>query len=81
MVAQGASRIEGKAAYTKHMVRLRHAAEVHTKPEANEIILINRCYGGSRPRNSQRFAPALGGVERPERRPAAFELEPSFRQL
>jgi hypothetical protein len=45
MVAQGASRIEGKAAYTKHLIRMRHAAEVRAKPEANEIILINRCYG------------------------------------
>jgi hypothetical protein len=81
MVAQGASRIEGKAAYTKHMVRLRQAGVVNTKPAGTEFIHNNRCYGGSRPRNSQRFAPALGGVARPERRPAAFELEPSFRQL
>jgi len=46
MVAQGASRIEGKAEFTKHMIRMRHAGQVLAKPEANEIILINRCYGG-----------------------------------
>jgi Domain of unknown function (DUF932) len=46
MVAQGASRIEGKAAFTKHLIRLRHAREHRARPEANEIILINRCYGG-----------------------------------
>ena len=46
MVAQGQSRIEGKAEYTKHMLRMRHAGQVQAKPEANEIILINRCYGG-----------------------------------
>ena len=47
MVAQGASRIEGKAAYTKHMIRMRHAGQVQTKPEANEIILINSHDGAS----------------------------------
>ena len=41
VVAQGKSRIEGKAEFTKHMVRMRHAGHVSTKPEANEIILIN----------------------------------------
>ena len=41
MVAQGQSRIEGKAEFTKHMIRLRHAAQVQTRPEAKEIILIN----------------------------------------
>jgi hypothetical protein len=46
MVAQGNSRIEGKTEYTKHMIRMRHAGQVSTRPEANEIILINRCYGG-----------------------------------
>ena len=46
MVAQGASRVEGKAEFTKHMIRMRHAGQVQTRPEANEIILINRCYGG-----------------------------------
>jgi hypothetical protein len=46
MVAQGASRIEGKAEFTKHMIRMRHAGQVQTRPEASEIILINRCYGG-----------------------------------
>ncbi len=47
MVAQGASRIEGKAAYTKHMIRMRHAGQVQVKPEANEIILINSHDGAS----------------------------------
>ncbi len=45
MVAQGASRLEGKAAFTKHMIRMRHvrdrAGQMRTRPEANEIILIN----------------------------------------
>ena len=53
MVAQGKSRIEGKSEYTKHLVRMRHAGQVSTKPEANEIILINRCYGGWNPRDSR----------------------------
>ena len=47
MVAQGRSRVEGKAEFTKHMVRLRHAAQVQTKAEANEIILINSHDGAS----------------------------------
>jgi len=47
MVAQGASRIEGKAEFTKHMVRMRHAGQVQTRPEANEIILINSHDGAS----------------------------------
>ena len=47
MVAQGASRIEGKTEYTKHMIRMRHAGQVSTKPEANEIILINSHDGAS----------------------------------
>ena len=41
MVAQGQSRVEGKADFTKHMIRMRHAKHVSAKPEANEIILIN----------------------------------------
>jgi hypothetical protein len=47
MVAQGHSRIEGKTAYTKHLIRMRHAGQVSTKPEANEIILINSHDGAS----------------------------------
>lgn len=47
MVAQGASRIEGKAEFTKHMIRMRHAGQTHTRPEANEIILINSHDGAS----------------------------------
>jgi Domain of unknown function (DUF932) len=51
MVAQGASRIEGKAEFTKHLIRLRHgggdAGRATTQPEANEIILINSHDGAS----------------------------------
>jgi Domain of unknown function (DUF932) len=47
MVAQGQSRVEGKAEFTKHMIRLRHAGHISTKPEANEIILINSHDGAS----------------------------------
>ena len=47
MVAQGASRVEGKAEFTKHMIRMRYARQVQTRPEANEIILINSHDGAS----------------------------------
>jgi hypothetical protein len=51
MVAQGASRIAGKAEFTKHLIRLRHAGgdagTAKTRPEANEIILINSHDGAS----------------------------------
>jgi len=47
MVAQGASRVEGKADFTKHLIRLRHAAQAQAKAEANEIILINSHDGAS----------------------------------
>jgi hypothetical protein len=51
MVAQGASRIEGKAAFTKYMIRIRHHRDiggaVQTRPEVNEIILINSHDGAS----------------------------------
>jgi hypothetical protein len=47
MVAQGKSRIEGKTEFTKHLIRMRHAGQVSTKPEANEIILINSHDGAS----------------------------------
>jgi len=47
MVAQGSSRVEGKAEFTKHMVRMRHAGQVQAGPEANEIILINSHDGAS----------------------------------
>lgn len=47
MVAQGGSRVEGKAESTKHMIRMRHAGQVQTRPEANEIILINSHDGAS----------------------------------
>ena len=47
MVAQGRSRIEGKTEFTKHLIRMRHAGQVSTRPEANEIILINSHDGAS----------------------------------
>jgi len=47
MVAQGGSRVEGKAEFTKHLIRMRHAGQVHAKAEANEIILINSHDGAS----------------------------------
>jgi hypothetical protein len=51
MVAQGQSRVEGKAEFTKHMIRMRHvagdASTAMAKPEANEIILINSHDGAS----------------------------------
>ncbi len=47
MVAQGQSRVEGKAEFTKHMIRMRHTGHVSTRPEANEIILINSHDGAS----------------------------------
>jgi hypothetical protein len=50
MVAQSKSRIEGKTGFTKHMIRMRHVsgdAGQITKPEANEIILINSHDGAS----------------------------------
>jgi hypothetical protein len=51
MVAQGGSRVEGKAEFTKHLIRLRHrrdgTGQVRARPEANEIILINSHDGAS----------------------------------
>ena len=47
MVAQGHSRVEGKAEFTKHMIRMRHAGQAQARPEANEIILINSHDGAS----------------------------------
>ncbi len=46
MGAQSRCRLEGKTEYTKHLIRMRHDAQVNARTEANEIILINRCYGG-----------------------------------
>jgi Domain of unknown function (DUF932) len=50
-VAQGASRIEGKAAFTKHMIRLRqeaHSSSSRTNlHEVPEIILLNSHDGTS----------------------------------
>jgi hypothetical protein len=47
MVAQSRSRIAGKMEFTKHMIRMRHAAQVAARGEANEIILINSHDGAS----------------------------------
>ncbi|ACB33054.1 protein of unknown function DUF932 [Leptothrix cholodnii SP-6] len=50
MVAQSQSRIEGKTAYTKHLIRMRHAGQVQARgrdTEAHEIILINSHDGAS----------------------------------
>ena len=47
MVPQSKSRIEGKTEFTKHMIRMRHVGQVQTRPEANEIILINSHDGAS----------------------------------
>lgn len=47
MVAQSRSRIEGKSDFTKHLIRLRHAAHTFKRPEVNEIILINSHDGAS----------------------------------
>jgi hypothetical protein len=47
MVAQSRSRIEGKTEFTKHMIRMRHAAQATAQGEANEIILINSHDGAS----------------------------------
>lgn len=45
-VCQSKSRIEGKADFTKHMIRLRQHDQI-IAPEANEIILINSHDGTS----------------------------------
>lgn len=51
MVAQGTSRVHGKAEFTKHMIRMRHAGGprhgTSARPEAQEIILINSHDGAS----------------------------------
>jgi len=47
MVAQSQCRLEGKSEHTKHMIRMRHAAQVNARSEANEIILINSHDGAS----------------------------------
>ena len=47
VVAQGKSRTEGKAEFTKHMIRMRHAGQVEARGEANEIILVNSHDGAS----------------------------------
>lgn len=46
MVGQSRSRIPGKAEFTKHMIRMRHASEINDT-EANEIILLNSHDGTS----------------------------------
>jgi hypothetical protein len=46
MVAQGRTRVPGKAEFTKHMLRLRHEGDINGT-EANEVILINSHDGTS----------------------------------
>ncbi len=46
MVCQTRVRQEGRRAFTKHMLRLRHETQVHGR-EANEIILLNSHDGSS----------------------------------
>lgn len=45
MVAQSKCRDAGRAEYTKHMIRMRHASSLSAKGEANEVILVNS-HGG-----------------------------------
>jgi Domain of unknown function (DUF932) len=44
---QGKCRTEGKAEYTKHMLRLRHVDQIARDGDVNEIILINSHDGSS----------------------------------
>ena len=41
VVAQSKSRIEGKAEFTKHMIRMRDACQVDAKPEANAGVMCS----------------------------------------
>lgn len=45
--AQSRSRVEGKAEFTKHVLRLRHEGDIANQGEANEIILLNSHDGTS----------------------------------
>ena len=47
MVTQTRTRHEDRRDYTKHMIRLRHASQINTRGEANEIILLNSHDGTS----------------------------------
>lgn len=47
MACQGGTRVEGKAEFTKHMLRLRHASSITSQDETPEIILINSHDGTS----------------------------------
>ena len=46
MVAQSKSRIEGKTEFTKHMIRMRHAGQVTTRPEPPLLALTNVAFVG-----------------------------------
>ena len=46
-VAQGGSRIEGKADFTKHLIRFRHESDIGNAEEAHEIVLLNAHDGTS----------------------------------
>lgn len=47
LAQQARTRVEGKAEYTKHMLRLRHRSLTNTEGEAFEIILVNANDGTS----------------------------------
>lgn len=47
MAQQARTRIEGKAEFTKHMLRLRHRSLTNTEGEAFEIVLVNANDGTS----------------------------------
>ncbi|MES5322803.1 DUF932 domain-containing protein [Alcaligenes phenolicus] len=47
IVTQTRTRHEDRRDYTKHMIRLRHASQINTRGEANEIILLNSHDGTS----------------------------------
>lgn len=47
-VMQSKSRIEGKTAFTKHLIRLRHTAELGiARPDVREVVLVNAHDGTS----------------------------------
>jgi hypothetical protein len=46
MVCQSRSRLPGRAEFTKHLIRLRHASQI-TSAEAHEIVLVNSHDGSS----------------------------------
>jgi len=74
MVAQGQSRVEGKAEFTKHMIRMRHAGQVQTRPEANECarhLGTRRTASRAGPLAAVRLATVTGRVRDPTPRAVA----------